>query len=307
MTEQQQETDGSPLVTDSRPAAGTYHVCFDGIRPFVLLDRPDTFRVSQAGLALGNYLLDYLRPDELSGRILDVGTGSGAIAMLMRELGAMSITATDICGRAVATARENEVANFDTPTIDYSCCDLFPERDGDGGFDLIVFNPPGWRDPPKYFTSSEVATRRQLHLGAMFNGHSVLQRFLQQLPEQLSANGRAIVGFNSLVGIDDVIAGARTALVQSTGARIHTRVLARVQLPLMLYTSEWTHALGALLSSFEQGRSQYAATYVQTDDTIHWFYEITEITFDHTDGDERPDAASASTAEQVDPCQTMQA
>ncbi|MCV7225266.1 class I SAM-dependent methyltransferase [Mycolicibacterium komossense] len=301
MTEQQ-HTDESPLAA-SRLDPGTYHVCFEGIRPFALVDRPDTFRVSQAGLALGNYLRDNLGPGELAGRILDVGTGSGAIAMLIRELGASSITATDICGRAVASARENEVANFDTPAIDYSCCDLFPKSDIDSKFDLVVFNPPGWREPPKDFTSGEVAISRQLHLDAMFNGHSVIQRFLQKLPERLAAGGRAIVGFNSLVGIEDVLAAARTALTQSTGARIHTQVLARVELPLMLYTSEWTHALGALLSSFEHGRSEYAATYLQTNDTIHWFYEITEITFDHTGDGERIGAASALPAEQVVPQQ----
>lgn len=283
MTEQQHRADGWSDATGSNHVAATYQVGFDRLRPFTFLDRPDTFRVSQAGVALGNYLLDNLRANELTGRILDVGTGSGAIAMLLRELGAPSITATDICGRAVATARENEMLNFGTPAIEYASCDLFPESSEGNSFDLIVFNPPGWRDPPKYFTTGEVAASRQLHLGAMFNGHSVLQRFLVQLPEQLEAGGRAIVGFNSLVGIDDVIAGARTAVRESTGARMHTQVLARVQLPLMLYTSEWTQALGALLSSFEQGRREYAATYLQTDDTIDWFYEITEITFERTE------------------------
>src|SRR3954463_10175510 len=102
----EQAREGSD-VADLLDPATTYEASFDLAHRFRLLDRPGTFRVSQAGLALGNHLVHNLRENEVSGRILDIGTGSGAIALLRRDMGAPSVAATDISASTVSTAREN--------------------------------------------------------------------------------------------------------------------------------------------------------------------------------------------------------
>lgn len=69
-----------------------------------LHDRPGVFKVSLAGMALGSHLLKGLLPHELSGKSLDLGTGSGVLALLLRSLGAGDVTASDVSESAVDLA-----------------------------------------------------------------------------------------------------------------------------------------------------------------------------------------------------------
>ncbi|MEV6595775.1 class I SAM-dependent methyltransferase [Actinoplanes sp. NPDC051346] len=272
--------EGGDAATASEPVCETYEACFDRGHRFRLYDRQGTFRLSQAGLALGDYLVRNLRESEITGRILDVGTGSGAIALLLRDLGATSIAATDISASAVATARQNELENFGDPAIDFWHSDLFPGGGTDQRelFDLIVFNPPGWRTPSDLLKAELEDKHHSLDLEAMFYGDSVLLRFLRLLPDHLAPNGRAIIGLNSLIGIADIFGRSRSTDRAGDDASIHSRLLERIELPLLFYTEEWSQVRSSLLAQFEQGRHDYAATYVTKGDTIHWFYEITEVT-----------------------------
>ncbi|GGQ55365.1 N5-glutamine methyltransferase family protein [Couchioplanes azureus] len=271
---------GGEAAAASVAGCETYDACFDLGHRFRLFDRPGTFRVSQAGLALGDHLVRNVRESELAGRILDIGTGSGAIALLLRALGATSIAATDISASAVSTARQNELENFGDSVIDFWHSDLFPgaEAGHRERFDLIVFNPPGWRSPSELLKAELAAKRHSLDLEAMFYGDSVLLRFLKHLPEHLAQNGRAIIGLNSLIGIADIFGRSRSTDRPVNDATIHARLLERHEFPLLFYTEEWLQVRSSLLAQFEQGRHDYAATYVTKGNTIHWFYEITEVT-----------------------------
>lgn len=263
---------GDTAGTMSGSSSGSYDVRFEAGHHFSLFDRPGTFRLSQAGLALGDYLVCHLRPDEISGRILEIGTGSGAIALLLRGMGATSVTATDISSVAVSTAKQNELANFGDSSIDFWQSDLYPAVDD--RFDLVVFNPPGWRSPTDVVRARLASEHSSLDLSAMFYGDQVLLRFLRRLPAHLAKNGRAIVGLNSLIGIADILQRARSGV----DVVIHPRRLERIEFPLMFYTEEWLHIRDLLLEQFACGRQEYAATYVDNGDTINWFYEITEVT-----------------------------
>lgn len=251
----------------------TYEACFECGHRFRLYDRPGTFHVSPAGLALGDYVVGNLRESELAGRVLDIGTGSGAIAFLLRRLGVARVAATDICASALKTAQDNELANFGDSLIDFRHSDLFPdlELDRQTGFDLVVFNPPGWRAPSEDLLAQLRERRHPLDLKAMFYGDEIILHFLQRLPDYLADGGRAIVGFNSLVGIADLFERAASY-------KLRTRLLDRVEFPLMFYTPEWRAVRDSLLDQFERGRREYAATYVTKRDTIYWSYEITEVT-----------------------------
>ena len=271
---------------------GTYDVTFHGDHTFRLLDRSKTFHVSRAGIALGDHLVRNLRASELTGRILEVGTGSGAIALLLRRMGATEILATDISASSVQTAKENELVNFGSAAIDFRNGDLFP--DGAGRFDLIVFNPPGWRTPSNILKAELDKKRHSLDLDAMFYGDNILLRFLHQLPKHLTAGGRAVIGLNSLIGIDDILHRGHDDL--------RSRLMERLEFPLFFYTDEWAEVRASLLSEFERGRQEYAASYVAKGDTIHWFYEITEVAVDRVPL--RGDFINGSTAES---CQIVNA
>lgn len=257
---------------------GTYEARFDLGHGFRLFDRRDTFHVSQAGIALGNYLVHNLRDGEISGRILEIGTGSGAIALLLRSMGATSIAATDISGSAVATARQNELANFGDALVDFRIGDLFADGEPRQRYDLIVFNPPGWRAPSDLLKAELLGRASPLGLEAMFYGDSVLLRFLQQLPEHLADGGRAVIGLNSLIGIADVFDCLRSTQKPRGGRALRSQLLERVEFPLHFYTDEWREVSDFLLAQFERERREYAATYISRGETIHWFYEITEVT-----------------------------
>jgi release factor glutamine methyltransferase len=96
-----------------------------------LVPRPETELVVERCLAL---LETVAAP-----RVVDVGTGTGAIALaLAHELPDAIVTATDISADALALGRENAQANGLNVTFVES--DLLASVDG--SFDLVVSNPP---------------------------------------------------------------------------------------------------------------------------------------------------------------------
>jgi release factor glutamine methyltransferase len=105
----------------------------------VLIPRPETEHVVEAALAR----LGASRTKE-SLRIVDVGTGSGCIAVaLAKELPRAALVATDISGDALAVAQENAVRHGVAERIEFLECNLLEAIAGQRGqFDLIVSNPP---------------------------------------------------------------------------------------------------------------------------------------------------------------------
>src|SRR5512133_1525244 len=73
------------------------------------------------------------------GAVLDVCTGSGALAIIAALAGARSVTAVDVSRRAVVTARLN--ARLNGARVEALCGDLLSAVPG-RRFDVIVANPP---------------------------------------------------------------------------------------------------------------------------------------------------------------------
>jgi len=63
-------------------------------------------------------------PDLARGPVLDLGTGSGVLALAARLLGARKIVATDWDAEAVRTARQNEALNFRELSIRWQRADV---------------------------------------------------------------------------------------------------------------------------------------------------------------------------------------
>jgi ribosomal protein L11 methyltransferase len=72
-------------------------------------------------------------------RVLDLGTGSGILALAARQFGAQKIAALDFDAGAVRTARENEAINFSTPLIHWRRADVKRLRSR-SRYDLVLAN-----------------------------------------------------------------------------------------------------------------------------------------------------------------------
>jgi release factor glutamine methyltransferase len=97
------------------------------VDPRVLVPRPETEFVVEAALSL---------PE--GARVVDVGTGSGAIALALKEERPdLSVVATDMSGAALEVARENAARlGLD---VEFLHTDLL---DGVGEVDAVLSNPP---------------------------------------------------------------------------------------------------------------------------------------------------------------------
>jgi release factor glutamine methyltransferase len=107
-----------------------------GVTPAVLIPRPETEQLVEAVLAE----LD----SQATLRILDVGTGSGAIAIaLAHHLPHARITATDFSSTALEVAAENAARHSLTERIRFVEVDLMrAPSHNEASFDAIVSNPP---------------------------------------------------------------------------------------------------------------------------------------------------------------------
>jgi release factor glutamine methyltransferase len=101
----------------------------------VLIPRPDTEIIVEEALEICRKI------DSAEINILDIGTGSGAIALaLAREISNARIVATDISAAALALAQKNAGALQLEDKIDFRQGNLFEPVEG--VFDIIVCNPP---------------------------------------------------------------------------------------------------------------------------------------------------------------------
>ncbi len=122
------------------------------------------------------------------GMALDVGTGSGIIAIWLAKLG-FTVVATDVDVRALKCAKEN--AKLNNVKLDLVRCDLAEPIKGK--FDVITFNPPYL--PFKDNIPEEIW---------WYGGKNILWRFLKRdLPRVLKRDGRLYLVYSSLTGIKD--------------------------------------------------------------------------------------------------------
>ncbi|MBE0621023.1 MAG: peptide chain release factor N(5)-glutamine methyltransferase [Burkholderiales bacterium] len=102
------------------------------VAPSVLIPRPETELLVELALAR--------IPVNESVRVLDLGTGSGAIAVtLAKERPQARLTAVDVDYAALSVARAN--AKRHRVNVRFFCGDWFGALSGES-FDLIVANPP---------------------------------------------------------------------------------------------------------------------------------------------------------------------
>jgi release factor glutamine methyltransferase len=109
------------------------------VGPRVLVPRPETE-------VLVEQVINLYKEKKLSNqpRILDLGTGCGAIAIALgKEIPEAKIWASDISQDAIDVARQNAIKHGVDERIHFLLGDMFqPFRDGELLFQVIVSNPP---------------------------------------------------------------------------------------------------------------------------------------------------------------------
>src|SRR5688500_10262356 len=130
--------------------------------PGVFRPRSDTWLLAAAARR---------QPQLPSGRVLDLCTGSGAVAISAALGGARSVTAVDVSRRSVWSVRLN--ARLNGVEVDARRGDLLEAVAGER-FDVICANPP-------YLPGPEEGEGHR-HVDAGFAGRSVLDRLIAGAP-----------------------------------------------------------------------------------------------------------------------------
>ena len=159
----------------------------------VLTPRPETETLVAA-------LLERIASSPESTRVLELGTGSGCIAIaLARECPRLEITATDISDAALCVAKRNAARLEVADRIDFRRGDLLAPVAGEH-FDWIVSNPPYLARDDAETLPPELASEPD---GALFGGADGLEitrRIWQEAPAALAAGGADPVGGRSRAG-----------------------------------------------------------------------------------------------------------
>ena len=156
------------------------------VTPDVLVPRPETELLVEWILSSPAVLP---APRRRGATILDVGTGSGAIALaLARELPEARILATDISGAALRVARAN-AALHKISTVKFEQADGLP-KSGEA-CDVIVSNPPYIAAGDPHLAALKHEPQLALTDGA--DGLSILRRIIAAAPARLAPQGWLLV------------------------------------------------------------------------------------------------------------------
>jgi release factor glutamine methyltransferase len=147
-------------------------------------------------------LLDAAREAvEGSHRVLEVGTGSGYVAVELAAATGARVTASDLNPHACRAARERAgEAGVALPVVRGDLTDPFR----DGAFDRVLFNPPYLpRDP-----DAERDDPMEYALTGGEDGRAVIEPFLDDVGRVLAPGGRVLLVVSSLTGVGAVAAYA---------------------------------------------------------------------------------------------------
>lgn len=119
-------------------------------------------------------------------KVLEIGTGSGALAILAAK-NASSVIATDISPIAYSCAQQNIQRYELDRKVNIRQGDLFEPIGGDEKFSSILFNLPFMDGKPQSL----------LEVAMYDDGHATLAAFIQNAHRYLAENGRIIIAFSN--------------------------------------------------------------------------------------------------------------
>jgi release factor glutamine methyltransferase len=179
------------------------------VTPSVLIPRPETEGLVEQTLA---------RFRDRAARIVDVGCGSGCIALaLAAELPQAEVFATEVSPGALAVARENATRHDLARRITFFQGDLLEpllEKEGAGKLDVVVSNPPYITDEEMKTLAPEIREYEpRAALAAGKEGLDVISRLIPQAEELLSPDGYLLMEISEVTepGSKEIL--SKTALV----------------------------------------------------------------------------------------------
>ncbi|MFQ5591799.1 MAG: peptide chain release factor N(5)-glutamine methyltransferase [Phycisphaerae bacterium] len=162
------------------------------VTPDVLIPRPETETLVEAAL-------DHCTEEQLTRpRLLDVGTGSGCIAIaLLAQLADATAVATDVSNAALEVAKRNAerhgvLERF--TTVEATGLTLPPDIIPAGGFNLVVCNPP--YVPREEVSTLDASVRGHEPMGALTDdadGLSLYRELAAHAPSILTSSGVVVV------------------------------------------------------------------------------------------------------------------
>jgi release factor glutamine methyltransferase len=124
-------------------------------------------------------------------RILDLGVGSGVIAVTMvRELQDCSVLAVDISLPAIEVAKKNAENLGVNNNVQFRCSDFFNSITSEETFDLILSNPPYISEKEYETLPPEVLADPKIALFAGKEGLDAIEIILRDAPNYLVPGGR---------------------------------------------------------------------------------------------------------------------
>jgi release factor glutamine methyltransferase len=187
-----------------------------GVSPAVLVPRPETEQLVVRVLDL----CQTAGPAGQRPRIIDVGTGSGAIVGTQaKRLPQAEFVATDISSEALAVARDNAKRHGVADRIEFVECDLLGDPRAAGPWDVIVSNPPYVREDEFDALPRDVRLHEpRTALVAGPTGVEVIGRLAAAAAEQLVPGGWLLVevGPSTAAAAEEVVAAQAALSLEPT-------------------------------------------------------------------------------------------
>lgn len=152
------------------------------VTPDVLIPRPETELLVEVGLAS----IAAVR----SPRVLDLGTGSGAVAIAIARLcpdPMKRVVASDLSPAALQVAQSN-ARNLDVQ-IEFFVSDWYESLMTERGFDLIVSNPPYIDASDQHLVQGDLRFEPKHALTDGFDGLQAINRIVKEAPSWLKPGG----------------------------------------------------------------------------------------------------------------------
>jgi len=189
------------------------------VSEYTLIPRPETEGLVEQALQR--------LPPHSTARVLELGTGSGAIAVaLATERPALRLVATDRCEQALEVARTNAARHAPTP-IEFRLGDWYAVLQPGERFAMIVSNPPyiGETETPQTDAELRFEPTQALYSGR--DGLNALRHIISGAADRLEDGGWLLLehGFRQAVAVAaECTAAGLTALQQYRDLAGHPRV-----------------------------------------------------------------------------------
>ena len=177
------------------------------VAPHTLIPRPDTELLVETALQLA---------PATSQRLLDLGTGSGAIALaLASERGGWQVTGVDRIAEAVALAERNR-QRLKLGNAEFRQSSWFDGLAGER-FGLILSNPPYIAADDRHLGEGDVRFEPLSALVAGVDGLDDIRQIIAQAPRHLQAGGWLLLehGYDQAEAVRELLAAAGFTAVDS--------------------------------------------------------------------------------------------